>query len=119
LVDAMSAFGALPLDAREIAFDVLAASSNKCLEGVPGLGFVICRKEALDACMGNSPSLSLDLFDQFQALEKTGQWRFTPPVHCIGRFGEAEMRAALDAVRAVMAEMGVASGARSKRAVNA
>ena len=214
LIDSMSAFGALPVDAREIAFDALAASSNKCLEGVPGLGFVICRKEALEGCKGNSPSLSLDLFDQFQALEKTGQWRFTPPIHCIvafdqamreheaeggvagrggryrnncrilvegmrklgfetllpdrlqapiivtfhmpsdpkftfetfydklrergfviypgkltvadsfrigciGRLGEAEMKGALAAVRAVMTEMGVASGAARKRTANA
>src|SRR5215469_13224143 len=89
LIDSMSAFGALPVDAREIPFDALAASSNKCLEGVPGMGFVICRKEALEAAKGNAPSLSLDLFDQWQALEKTGQWRFTPPIHCIVAFDQA------------------------------
>ena len=89
LIDSMSAFGALAVDAREIPFDALAASSNKCLEGVPGLGFVICRKQALEACKGNAPSLSLDLFDQWQALEKTGQWRFTPPIHCIVAFDQA------------------------------
>jgi len=89
LIDAMSAFGAIAVDAREVPFDALAASSNKCIEGVPGVGFVICRKEALDACKGNSPSLALDLFDQFQALEKTGQWRFTPPIHCIVAFDQA------------------------------
>jgi 2-aminoethylphosphonate-pyruvate transaminase len=105
LIDSMSAFGALPVDAREIAFDAVAASSNKCLEGVPGMGFVICRKEALEACKGNSPSLSLDLFDQWQALEKTGQWRFTPPIHCIVAFDQA--------VREHEAEGGVAGrGAR-------
>jgi 2-aminoethylphosphonate-pyruvate transaminase len=89
LIDAMSAFGAIAVDAREVRFDALAASSNKCIEGVPGVGFVICRKEALDACKGNSPSLALDLFDQFQVLEKTGQWRFTPPIHCIVAFDQA------------------------------
>jgi 2-aminoethylphosphonate-pyruvate transaminase len=89
LIDSMSAFGALAVDAREIPFDALAASSNKCLEGVPGMGFVICRKEALAAAKGNAPSLSLDLFDQWQALEKTGQWRFTPPIHCIVAFDQA------------------------------
>jgi 2-aminoethylphosphonate-pyruvate transaminase len=89
LIDSMSAFGALPVDAREIPFDALAASSNKCLEGVPGMGFVICRKAALEAAKGNAPSLSLDLFDQWQALEKTGQWRFTPPIHCIAAFDRA------------------------------
>ena len=89
LIDSMSAFGALAVDAREIAFDALAASSNKCLEGVPGMGFVICRRDALEACKGNSPSLSLDLFDQWEVLEKTGQWRFTPPIHCIVAFDRA------------------------------
>jgi 2-aminoethylphosphonate-pyruvate transaminase len=89
LIDAMSAFGALPVDARAIAFDALAASSNKCLEGVPGLGFVLCRRPALEAAKGNAPSLSLDLFDQWQAMEKTGQWRFTPPIHCIVAFDQA------------------------------
>jgi len=89
LIDSMSAFGALAVDAREIPFDALAASSNKCLEGVPGMGFVICRKEALAPTKGNAPSLSLDLFDQWQALEKTGQWRFTPPIHCIVAFDQA------------------------------
>ena len=89
LIDSMSAFGALAVDAREIPFDALAASSNTCMEGVPGMGFVICRKQALEACNGNAPSLSLDLFDQWQALEKTGQWRFTPPIHCIVAFDQA------------------------------
>ena len=89
VIDSMSAFGALAVDAREIPFDALAASSNKCLEGVPGMGFVICRQSALEACKGNAPSLSLDLHDQWQALEKTGQWRFTPPVHCIVAFDQA------------------------------
>ena len=89
LIDSMSAFGALAVDAREIPFDALAASSNNCLEGVPGMGFVICRSEALTAAKGNAPSLSLDLFDQWQALEKTGQWRFTPPIHCIVAFDQA------------------------------
>jgi 2-aminoethylphosphonate-pyruvate transaminase len=83
LIDAMSAFGAIALDAREIPFDALVASSNKCLEGVPGMGFCIARKTALEACRGNAPSLSLDLYDQWTSMEKNGQWRFTPPTHCI------------------------------------
>ncbi|MBL8665067.1 MAG: 2-aminoethylphosphonate--pyruvate transaminase [Candidatus Odyssella sp.] len=83
LVDSMSAFGALPVDAAKLKFDALAASSNKCLEGVPGLGFVICRVAALDEAKGNATTLVLDLHDQWQALEKTGQYRFTPPIHVI------------------------------------
>ena len=89
LIDAMSAFGAIELDAREVAFDAVAASSNKCIEGVPGLGFVLCREDALKATAGNAPSLSLDLHDQWQTLEKTNQYRFTPPIHCIVAFDQA------------------------------
>src|SRR5258708_704323 len=89
LVDSMSGFGALPVDARKIAFDPLAASPNKCLEGVPGMAFVIPRPEALESCAGNAPTLSFDLLDQFQAMEKTAQWRFTPPTHVIAALGAA------------------------------
>lgn len=89
LIDAMSAFGALPLDATKTPFDALAASSNKCIEGVPGLGFVICRKETLAETRGNATSLVLDLHDQWQNLSKTGQYRFTPPIHVIVAFHQA------------------------------
>jgi 2-aminoethylphosphonate-pyruvate transaminase len=89
LVDAMSAFGALELDARLAPFDAVAASANKCLEGVPGLGFVVCRREALAKAEGNATTLSLDLLDQRRNLEKTGQYRFTPPIHVIVAFHQA------------------------------
>jgi len=89
LVDAMSAFGALPLDAAVIPYDALAASSNKCLEGVPGVGFAIIRQSALGAAKGNAPSLSLDLHDQWAAMEKTRQWRFTPPTHVLAALDQA------------------------------
>ncbi|MGO4870828.1 MAG: 2-aminoethylphosphonate--pyruvate transaminase [Roseiarcus sp.] len=89
LIDAMSAFGALPLDSRAVAFDAVAASANKCLEGVPGLAFVVCRGEALAETKGNATTLTLDLFDQRQNLDKTGQYRFTPPIHVIVAFHQA------------------------------
>jgi 2-aminoethylphosphonate-pyruvate transaminase len=89
LIDAMSAFGALPLDATRVRFDAVVASSNKCLEGVPGMGFCIARRAALEAARGNAPSLSLDLYDQWAAMEQNGQWRFTPPVHSILAFDRA------------------------------
>src|SRR5262245_43801354 len=108
LIDSMSAFGALPVDARRIAVDGLAASSNKCLEGVPGMGFVIARKATLEACGGNAHSLSLDLHDQWMAMEKNAQWRFTPPIHVIVAFDQA--------LREHEAEGGVAGrGARYSR----
>jgi 2-aminoethylphosphonate-pyruvate transaminase len=89
LIDAMSAFGALPLDAKEITFDAVVASSNKCLEGAPGLGFCIAREEAMVKTQGNSPSLVLDLYEQWRAMQKTKQWRFTPPTHVILAFAQA------------------------------
>ena len=89
LIDAMSAFGALPLDAKRTRFDAVAASSNKCIEGVPGLGFVICREPALAAAKGNATTLTLDLYDQWQSLRATGQYRFTPPIHVIVAFHRA------------------------------
>jgi 2-aminoethylphosphonate-pyruvate transaminase len=89
IVDAMSSFGALPIDARSIRFDALIAASGKCLEGVPGMGFVFLRKAVLDACAGNSQSLAMDLHDQHVYMEKTGQWRFTPPTHVVVALAEA------------------------------
>jgi len=89
LIDAMSGFGALPLDATATRFDALAASSNKCIEGVPGLGFVISREAALAETKGNATTLSLDLHDQWQNLQRTGQYRFTPPIQVIIAFHKA------------------------------
>ena len=89
IVDAMSSFGALPIAAPEIRFDALVAASGKCLEGVPGMGFVFLRKAILEACAGNSQSLAMDLHDQHVYMEKTGQWRFTPPTHVLVALSEA------------------------------
>lgn len=95
LIDAMSSFGALALDVTALGCDAVAASSNKCIEGVPGFGFVVCRRAALEAAGGNATSLVLDLHDQWQVLERTGQFRFTPPIHVIVAFHQAlnELRA--------------------------
>lgn len=89
LIDSMSAFGALPLDAGEIEFDAVVASSNKCLEGAPGMGFCVARESALEKAEGNSPSLVLDLYDQWRAMQKNRQWRFTPPTHVLLAFDQA------------------------------
>jgi len=89
LVDSMSAFGALALDATNVPFAGLAASANKCLEGVPGMGFVLVRRELLEKCAGNAGSLSLDLFAQWQGFENNGQWRFTPPVQVLAALAQA------------------------------
>ncbi len=89
LIDAMSAFGALPLNSKEVPFDAVVASSNKCLEGVPGFGYCLALKEALEESAGNAHSLVLDLHDQWVSMEKNGQWRFTPPTHVIVAFDQA------------------------------
>jgi len=89
LVDAMSSFGALEIDARRTAFDAIVAASGKCLEGPPGMGFVIARRTALERCEGNSHSLAMDLYDQWTYMEKTTQWRFTPPTHVVAAFDTA------------------------------
>ncbi|MAH84168.1 MAG: 2-aminoethylphosphonate--pyruvate transaminase [Rhodospirillaceae bacterium TMED8] len=83
IIDAMSAFGAISLDAKSVTFEALIASSNKCLEGVPGMAFAIIQREAIKAAANNAHSLSLDLHDQWKALEASNQWRFTPPTHVI------------------------------------
>src|SRR5258707_11878243 len=79
IVDAMSSYGAIPIDARTLRFEALIAASGKCLEGVPGMGFVIARRTALQGSAGNSGSLAMDLVDQWQYMQKTGQWRVHPP----------------------------------------
>lgn len=89
LIDAMSAFGAIPLCARGVRFDAVVASSNKCLEGSPGMGFCLAERSALEATRGNSPSLCMDLYDQWSSMEINGQWRFTPPTHAILAFDQA------------------------------
>jgi 2-aminoethylphosphonate-pyruvate transaminase len=95
IIDAMSSYAAIPMDARTLRFDALIAASGKCLEGVPGMGFVIARRTALERSAGNSRSLSMDLLDQWQYMQKTGQWRFTPPTHVL-----AALRSAIDQYQA-------------------
>ena len=105
LIDSMSAFGALSLEPAEVRFEALVSSANKCIEGVPGFGFILARKAELEASKGNCASLSLDAHAQWTTMNKTGQWRFTPPTHVVAAF--------LEALRAHEVEGGVAArGAR-------
>jgi len=94
IVDAMSSYGVIPIDVTGTPFDALVAASGKCLEGVPGMGFVIARRAMLESARGNCHSLALDLHDQWAYMQKTGQWRFTPPTHVV-----AALRQALDQYR--------------------
>ena len=84
IVDAMSSFGGVPLDVEELGIDFLISSANKCIQGVPGFGFIIARKSELMRCKGVSKSLSLDIYDQWETMEKGGgKWRFPSPTHVV------------------------------------
>lgn len=90
LVDSMSAFGGIPLDMAELGIDFLVSSANKCIQGVPGFGFVIARRDELVKCQGRARSLSLDLHDQWQGMERgQGKWRYTSPTHVVRAFAQA------------------------------
>jgi len=89
IVDAMSSFGAVPIDFKSSGITFLISSSNKCIEGVPGFSFVIGRGEAIQQCEGRARTLSLDLFAQWKGLENNGQFRFTPPVQVLLAFQQA------------------------------
>ncbi len=90
IVDAMSSFGGIPIEVKEWQIDFLISSANKCVQGVPGFSFIIARKELLEQCKGCARSLSLDLYDQWNTMEKGGgKWRFTSPTHVVRAFLQA------------------------------
>jgi 2-aminoethylphosphonate-pyruvate transaminase len=89
IVDAMSSFGAIPLELEAAGVDFLVSSANKCIEGVPGFAFVLARRAALLTSRGCARTLSLDLLAQWEGLEQTGQFRFTPPTHALLAFDQA------------------------------
>lgn len=88
-VDAMSSFGAVPVNLAKCNVDYLVSSANKCIEGVPGFSFVLCKLSSLEQTAGYARSLSLDLLDQYRGLERNGQFRFTPPTHALVAFRQA------------------------------
>ncbi|WP_285765749.1 2-aminoethylphosphonate--pyruvate transaminase [Peribacillus sp. SI8-4] len=89
IIDAMSSFGGVDLKVAELGIDYLISSANKCIQGVPGFGFVIAKLDKLLACKGNARSLSLDLYDQWEEMDKDGKWRFTSPTHVVAAFAKA------------------------------
>ena len=89
IVDAMSSFGAIPIDLHQAHIDFLISSANKCIQGVPGFSVVLARREKLESCKGVARTLSLDLWEQWRGLEHDGQFRFTPPTHTLLAFGQA------------------------------
>lgn len=89
VVDAMSSFGAIPLDLERARVAFVVSSANKCIEGVPGFSFVVARRDELERCAGRARTLSLDLHAQWRGLEEGGQFRFTPPTHALLAFDQA------------------------------
>ena len=89
LIDAVASFGAFALDAKKLGYDAVVCSANKGLQAPPGLAWVVAKKTALEATKGNAPSLTLDLWDQDQHLERTGMFRFTPATHLLLGMAEA------------------------------
>lgn len=90
IVDAMSSFGGIEIDIEEIKADFLISSSNKCIQGVPGFSFIICKRDILETCSGQARSLSLNLYSQWKVMEENnGKWRFTSPTHTVRAFYQA------------------------------
>jgi len=85
----MSSFGATLIDFKKCKIDFLISSANKCIQGVPGFSFIVAEKNALKKCENNATSLSFDVYDQYINLEKSKQFRFTPPTHAILAFNQA------------------------------
>ncbi|MDN2482611.1 2-aminoethylphosphonate--pyruvate transaminase [Vibrio agarivorans] len=90
ILDAMSSFGGIPMDIGEMGVDFMISSANKCIQGVPGFGFVIAKQSELEQCKGRARSLSLDLYEQWHCMEVNhGKWRFTSPTHTVRAFYQA------------------------------
>ncbi|WP_286923943.1 MULTISPECIES: 2-aminoethylphosphonate--pyruvate transaminase [Lysinibacillus] len=89
IVDAMSSFGGVPMDLSGLYIDFCISSANKCIQGVPGFGFVIAKTEALEKCNGQARSVALDLYNQWEVMKKDGKWRFTSPTHVVAAFAKA------------------------------
>ncbi len=89
IIDAMSSFGGVPINVAALQIDYLVSSANKCIQGVPGFGFVVANIDRLSACKGIARSVSLDLYDQWQAMKVDGKWRFTSPTHVVAAFAQA------------------------------
>jgi 2-aminoethylphosphonate-pyruvate transaminase len=89
IVDAMSSFGGVRIVPKELHISALISSSNKCIEGVPGFAFIIVRRDLLAQLQGRARSLSLDMYAQWEGLERNGQFRFTPPLQAMMAFAQA------------------------------
>jgi 2-aminoethylphosphonate-pyruvate transaminase len=88
-IDAVASFGAIELDARKLGFQAVTVSSNKCMQSVPGIGWAVVQKTALENARGHGVSLVLNLWDQNQHMDRTTAFRFTPPTQVMAAFAQA------------------------------
>ncbi|MFR8033887.1 MAG: 2-aminoethylphosphonate--pyruvate transaminase [Lachnospiraceae bacterium] len=90
IVDAMSSFGSMEMNLKELDMDFLITSSNKCLHGVPGVAIIYGKQEAFQQCEGNADNLAMDLYKQWAEMEASrGAFRFTSPTHVLLALNEA------------------------------
>ncbi|WP_447640383.1 MULTISPECIES: 2-aminoethylphosphonate--pyruvate transaminase [Chitinophagaceae] len=89
IIDAMSSFGGVEMNIKDLHVNFIVSSSNKCVEGIPGFSWIICVKEDLLQTKRQARTFSLDLFAQWEGLEKNGQFRFTPPTLSIMAYRQA------------------------------
>ena len=90
IIDAMSSFGGMVMDMQSLCADFLVSSANKCIQGVPGFGFIIAQRQQMEKLQGNARSLSLDMYAQWKTMERgAGKWRFTSPTHVVRAFMQA------------------------------
>jgi 2-aminoethylphosphonate aminotransferase len=84
IVDAMSSFAAVPISMHAMNISYLAASSNKNIQGMPGVAFCIANKNKLESIRHQKPrNYYLNLYAQYHYFSSTGQMRFTPPVQTL------------------------------------
>jgi 2-aminoethylphosphonate-pyruvate transaminase len=100
IVDTVSAFAAIPIDMERDGFDFMASTSNKNIQGMAGVAFVFCRKEALEK-IRDYPKRGyyLNLWDQYAYFKKNGQTRFTPPVQTLYALRQAIIEAKLETIQ--------------------
>lgn len=84
IVDTISSFAGIPINIRDYKIDFMMSTSNKCIQGMAGVAFIICKKAELEKLKDYPPrSYYLNLYNQYQYFEKTGQSQFTPPVQIL------------------------------------
>jgi 2-aminoethylphosphonate-pyruvate transaminase len=81
IVDAISSFGGVPFRLSEWRADFMLGSSNKCLQSVSGVPFIIGRRTAFEPFPPRT--VSLDLYRQYRSFEDTGQSLFTPTIPAV------------------------------------